>query len=144
MSLYCTNLAATLPGTTDSRIRDQSILSLICARPLKELEKRNEKRKQDFLNLSIEKRRNIFAGNLAQGKSETGENDLRGRMQLLLQPSGSCLHVPERRLTILSPHTTNCTSDALQFSQAKDSNRKSFVLPKLLLPTSESQHFYSR
>lgn len=103
----------------------------------------SEKRKQDFLNLSVEKRRNIFAGNLSLGKSEPGEHDTRGRMQLSLPPPGSHLHVPDRRITILSPHTPNYTPDLLQFNQTKSNNRKSFILPKLLLPNSESQLFYT-
>ncbi|KAK6634775.1 hypothetical protein RUM44_000022 [Polyplax serrata] len=111
-----------------------------------ELEKRNEKRKQDFLNLTIEKRRNIFAGNLTLGKSaESWEIEPTGRMHLSLQPSGSVLHVPDRRLTILSPHTSNCTPDLLQFGErTRESARNTLLLPKLMLPKSESQVFHSR
>ncbi|KAL0277907.1 UNVERIFIED_CONTAM: hypothetical protein PYX00_005024 [Menopon gallinae] len=105
------------------------------------LDEGDRAKKQDFLNLSVEKRRNIFAGNL--GKSEA-DGDRRGRMQLSLPPPGSFLHVPDRKITILSPHTPNCTADFLQTCKAKPvNNRKSFVLPKLLLPNSESQVFYS-
>lgn len=104
--------------------------------------KESERRKQDFLALSVEKRRHIFAGNL--GKSEGAANsELRGRMQLSLPPQGAAtLQVPDRRITIMSPHTPNYTPDLLQFNQGKHRN-KSFVLPKLLLPNSESHFFYS-
>lgn len=108
------------------------------------MEKKNDdKTRQDFLHMSIEKRRHLFARNLALGKFDVkdGGGESRGKTQMTYHnttmttsSSGSFQNPPDRRLTILSPHSANCTPDLLQFGQFKETNRKSLTLPKLLLP----------
>lgn len=81
--------------------------------------------------LSAERRRGLYAG------AVTGERRaaVPSHLSLLTAPS------PDRRLTILSPHSPHAAPDLLQFATLKNRRKKAVVLPKLILPRSESDVF---
>ncbi|XP_077284341.1 3',5'-cyclic-AMP phosphodiesterase-like isoform X2 [Arctopsyche grandis] len=84
---------------------------------------------EDSVQITAEKRRGLFAG---------VERRLTPQ-HLSLPPSGG----PSRKLMILSPHSPLTTPDLLNFSQPilsiKGRRKKGIVLPKLILPRSDSE-----
>lgn len=83
-------------------------------------------------SISAEKRRGLFAGNVPQ--------------HLSLPPPATYLSLSpgDRRLTILSPHSPHHSQEMLHFSSSFSTmkmrkNKKSIVLPKLVLPRSDSE-----
>lgn len=82
--------------------------------------------------ITAERRRGLFAGSVPQ--------------HLSLPPPATYLSLSpgDRRLTILSPHSPHHSQDMLHYSSSFAAiklrkNRKSIVLPKLVLPRSDSE-----
>lgn len=83
--------------------------------------------------ITAERRRGLFAGSVPQ--------------HLSLPPPANYLNLSpgDRRLTILSPHSPHHSQEMLHYSSSSFStfkmrkNKKSIVLPKLILPRSDSE-----
>lgn len=83
-------------------------------------------------SITAERRRGLFAGNVPQ--------------HLSLPPPATYLSLSpgERRLTILSPHSPHHSQEMLHYTSSFSTmkmrkNKKSIVLPKLVLPRSDSE-----
>ncbi|KAJ9597909.1 hypothetical protein L9F63_011235, partial [Diploptera punctata] len=142
--------------TSSERDMRRVVASSVEARSLENLEKEIRlmgKRKavsgeelivgaEDNSMTTAERRRGLYAGVITQGERRTNVPS-----HLSLPPPGAYLSLAtpgaDRKLTILSPHSPH-QPDLLQFSTLatlKTRRKKAIVLPKLILPRSESDVF---